>query len=174
MTSQKKKRIFLKVWLDVIHVSLCIFLRDSREVLTCFQLSGDVALLCPWTQACAKTGLWGGLDFMASMYISIQNSVPALRLPIHMAPALQSWWCSVSSTACLLPLSPTLLVTRPPSPESRLFSLSSDQALVMSPWIILFIGLPASSPNLSPSPLSILLSKCLLLKCKSDHGLPLF
>lgn len=47
MTSQKKKRIFLKVWLDVIHVSLCIFLRDSREVLTCFQLSGDVALLCP-------------------------------------------------------------------------------------------------------------------------------
>lgn len=89
----------------------------------------------------------------------------------------KSLWCSISSMACLLPHSPILLVTRTPSPESRLFSPtgpSSDRALVISPWIILFIGLPASSPNLSPSPLSTLLPKCLLLKRKSDHGLPLF
>lgn len=33
-----------KVFLDVINVALCIFLRGSREVLICFQLSGDVAL----------------------------------------------------------------------------------------------------------------------------------
>lgn len=34
-----------KVLLDVINVSLCILLRDSREVLICFQLFGDVALM---------------------------------------------------------------------------------------------------------------------------------